>query len=1172
MAEATTGFVHLHTHTQFSMLDSTIRVSDIVARATADGASAIAVTDHNNMFGAVDFFKAAKKDGVKPILGAELNLVAGDRRDPEVRKSCTIVLLCKDEPGYRNLCYLLSRAYMDAPPRSPGPRIDRGLLAERAEGLIALSGSLSGEIPQHVLRGEFEEAKQLCRQYQTLFPDCFYLEIIRNGIKEQERVNSGLIHLSEELGIPLVAAADAHYARQEDAGAHEVLMCIQMGKSLPTLDTRARVTDDLHLAPAAEMLERFADLPEAIANTVVIAEQCNVEMDLGNTYLPDYDVPEGHDTESFMRQISHEGLQRRLTAARALGLEPVEQDYIDRLEVELEIIVEMEFPGYFLIVWDFIEWAKNNDVPVGPGRGSGAGSLVAYSLRITDIDPLRYGLLFERFLNPERVSMPDFDIDFCMNKRDRVIRYVQQKYGEDNVGQIITYGTMKAKAVVRDVGRVYGLTFGEADRAAKLIPDDLGMTLDQAFKVEPRLKEICKEDPRYQRLFEVGRTLEGLNRQPGMHAAGVVIGKKPLWEYVPLYAVHGDDGSLTRITQFAKNEVEEAGLVKFDFLGLKTLTVVDHAVRLVNETRARKGEEPLDISAIPLHAPKVFDLISSGDTTGVFQLESSGFKDLLRKLRPDCLEDIIAAVALYRPGPLQSGMVESFIERKHGRERVAYPHPDLAATLGETYGVMVYQEQVMQAARVLAGFSLGQADIMRRAMGKKKPAEMAKQREIFTQGAAANGVPDAQAGEIFDTIEKFAGYGFNKSHSAAYGLITYQTAWLKAYYPVEFMAALLTCDGDNTDKVVRLIAEARAMGITVLPPSVNDSADDFTVASGAIRFGMGAVKGVGSGAVESVIAARDEGGSFGDLFDFCERVDLKRCNKRVLEALIKCGAFDDFKLPRLGLFGALEKAIERAAALQHDKEVGQFNLFGELEVSTPASNPVMALIDADDEWPDKVRLQFERACLGFYVSGHPLDAFGGEVRRLGCTRISDLPTKRHRESVQLGVVVSEMRERVLKSGNGRMAFVSLEDQSGQAELIVFSKAFALAEEALKSDEPLLVTCTVQHEGEGNEAQIKLRAESVRTLTEVRAERTRLIRLKLAVEQADPRRLKRLQEMLIGQEGGMPVELSLAIAGEGEAIIALGAHHRMQPDEETVGRVERLLGKGSVAVELSSAGR
>jgi DNA polymerase-3 subunit alpha len=1148
------------------MLDATIRIRDLVARAVDDGAPAIALTDHNNMFGAVEFYKAAKAAGIKPILGAEVNLTPRDRRDVEVRRTATLVLLCATNEGYRNLCYLLSRAYMDTPPRAPGPRIDLPLLKERAAGLIALSSGLSGEIPQALLRGQMDEALQLARTYQALFADGFYLELVRGGIKEQEIVNERLAFLSAELSIPLVAAADVHYARREDAAAHEILMCIQMGKSLPSLETKARVTDELYLAPAQEMLARFSDEPEAVASTLRIAEQCDVTLDLSHTYLPTYHVPQGFTSESYLRHVSEEGLVRRLLQAKELDYATDEAVYRERLDVELAIIDQMGFPGYFLIVWDFIAEARKMGVPVGPGRGSGAGSLVAYCLGITNIDPLRYGLLFERFLNPERVSMPDFDIDFCMNKRDQVIHYVTQKYGEDNVGQIITYGSMKAKAVVRDVARVLGLTFGEADRAAKLIPDDLGMTLDKAFKAEPRLADLCAEDPRYARLFEVGRVLEGLNRQPGMHAAGVVIGDKPLWEYVPLYAVHNDDGSITRITQYAKDEVEQAGLVKFDFLGLKTLTVIDHAVRLVNERRARDGAAPLDIDLIKLNDPKVFQLMGGGNTTGVFQLESSGFKELLRKLKPDCLEDVIAAVALYRPGPLQSGMVESFIKRKHGEERVVYPHPWLEDTLRETYGVMVYQEQVMQAARVLAGFSLGQADIMRRAMGKKKAKEMEQQRAIFAQGADANGVPAAQAGEIFDTIEKFAGYGFNKSHSAAYGLISYQTAWLKTHYPVEFMAALLTCDGDNTDKVVRFIAEARTIGITVLPPSVNASDSDFTTSEGAIRFGLGAVKGVGSGAIESIIDQRLGPGPFESLFAFCERVDLRRVNKRVMEALVKCGAFDDFALPRATLFELLDKAIERGQQIQRDRDAGQFDLFGALDAAQP-SKPAMeaALIEVGEEWPDKLRLAHEKACLGFYVSGHPLDGYDGEIRRMRCTPLHEIGGVAHRDTVQVAAVVSAMRERPLKSGNGRMAFVTLEDRSGQAEMLVFSQVYGASEEALKADEPLLVEAVVQHEGDADAKTIRLKAEKVQTLREVRRTATRRVRLLIDGDHMTAPRLDRLHQILaVEASDGFPVEAVVAVAGQGQAIVTLGQDYRMGVSDEAITRLERVLGKGTVS--------
>ncbi len=1168
-------FVHLHTHTEYSMLDSTIRVADLVARAQADGAPAIAMTDHNNMFGAVEFFKAARKADVKPILGAEVDMVDEDRRAAEPRRTTTLVLLCENDEGYRNLCYLLSRAYMDSPPRLPRPRIDLPLLRERATGLVALSSSLAGAIPQALLRGSYDDAAAVARVYQGIFPDAFYLELLRNGIAEQERVNAGLLRLSEELGIPLVAAADAHYAKREDAEAHELLMCIQLGKSLPSLESRARVTDELHLAPAEEMAERFADLPEAVANTLRVAERCNVELDLGHTYLPNYQVPEGHDAKSFLRAQASEGLQRRLAQARAQGLEPDEAVYQERLEYELGIIEQMGFPGYFLIVWDFINYAKEHGIPVGPGRGSGAGSLVAYSLRITDIDPIRYTLLFERFLNPERVSMPDFDVDFCMNKRDRVIAYVTQKYGEDNVGQIITYGKMKAKAVVRDVARVLGLTFGEADRAAKLIPDDLGMTLAKAFEMEPRLGALREEDPRYGKLFDVALTLEGLNRQPGMHAAGVVIGDKPLWEYVPLYAVVGDDGTITRITQFAKSEVEEAGLVKFDFLGLKTLTVIDHAMRIINDGRAAQGEEPLDISTIPLDDPGVFELISSGDTTGVFQLESSGFKELLRKLKPDCLEDIIAAVALYRPGPLQSGMVDSFVRRKHGQEPVTYPHPWLEDTLKETYGVMVYQEQVMQAASVLAGFSLGQADILRRAMGKKKVEAMKQQREVFAKGCAERGVPADQAREIFDTIEKFAGYGFNKSHSAAYGLITYQTAWLKTHYPVEFMAALLTSDGDNTDKVVRFISEARAMGITVLPPSVNESAADFTAVGGAIRFGLGAVKGVGGGAVEAILAAREEEGRFGSLFDFCERVDLRRVNKRVAEALVKCGAFDDFGAARATLFASLDKAFERGAQIQRDKAAGQMSMF-DLLAAPPqagggghdAARRADEALELREEWPDKQRLGYEKESLGFYVSGHPLDRYASELGRLGCTPISELARKEHRAEVQVGAVVSALRERPLKSGDGRMAFVTLEDLTGQVEVLCFSAAYAEAEEIIKGDEPVLLTATVQHEGEGEERSIKLRCNRVSTLRAAREASARWVRVHVRAEgdaaEPSPGMWGRLAEIAEGAgEGALGVEVVVEAPGLGSVRVRLGDGYRVGLDDASVSRVERLFGRDNV---------
>ncbi len=1164
------SFVHLHVHSEYSMLDSTIRVPQVVARAKTDGAPAVALTDHNNMFGAVDFYKAAKKAGVRAIFGAEVNLVPDDRKNADVRRSGTILLLCRTLQGYRNLCFLLSRGYMDTPPRAPGPRIDRPLLEANCEGLIALTSSLSGEIPQAILRGNFDDARELARHYQGVFgKDGFYLEILRNGIKEQERVNEGLMRLSEELEIPVVAAADSHYNKVDDAGAHEILMCIQLGKSLPTLDTKARVTDDLYLASADEMKARFADLPEAIENTLKIAELCRVDIPLGKTFLPTYKVPEGFDAASYMAHVAREGLDKRLAKMRSLGETPDESVYRPRLELEIDCIAKMEFPGYFLIVWDFIRYAKTHDIPVGPGRGSGAGSLVAYALDITDIDPIRYTLLFERFLNPERVSMPDFDIDFCQNKRDQVIQYVTRKYGEDNVGQIITYGTMKAKAVVRDVARVLGLSFAEADRAAKLVPDELGITLEQAFEKEKRLHELVAEDPRYARLFEIAKTLEGMNRQPGMHAAGIVIGDKPLWEYVPLYAVHDEHGRVIRITQFAKNEVEEAGLVKFDFLGLTTLTIVDHALRLANTKLKKEGKPPLDITAIPLNDPKVFQLISGGHTTGVFQLESSGFKELLRKLKPDCIEDVIAAVALYRPGPLQSGMVDSFIKRKHGQEPVVYPHPKLDVVLKETYGVIVYQEQVMQSASVLAGFSLGQADLLRRAMGKKKAEEMAKQRDVFAKGCAERGVDEKQATEIFDNIEKFAGYGFNKSHSAAYGIITYQTAWLKAHFPVEFMAALLTAGGDSTDKIVRLIAECRTMGLTVLPPSVNHSDLDFTTGEGAIRFGLRAVKGVGEGAVESILAARNDattGGRFKDLYDFCERVDLKRVNKRVMEALVKCGAFDEFGQTRRGLWEELDRAIERGQTSQRDKQAGQFSLFGAL-LATPKKVEV-PVFEFKEEWPDKERLSFEKECLGFYVSGHPLERYAADLKRMGLKTIVELDEIEGfamRDEVTVAGVIGEVRERITKSGNGRMAFIQLEDLTGRIEVMVFTKAFAAFEPHLAGDEPLIVVGRLVREGEDEETtQLKLRAETCRLLRDVRAERTSRAKIRLPSENVTPAHLKHLADMLGSNSGGVEVDLVVAIKGKGEATVRLPNQWRLPMDDEVLARIERLVGKGTVA--------
>ena len=1194
-------FVHLHVHTQYSLLDGAIKIPDLMKRVSEMGMTAVAMTDHGNMYGAVDFQKAAQKHDLKSIIGCEMYVTkepydAEEKADP---KSYHLTMIATNHQGYKNLVYLNSMAWLHGVfPRSGTPRIDFDLLSEHHEGIVVLSGDLGSEINQAILRGDEDEAYEIATRYRDLLgPDHYYLEVMRNAFPEQERCNEILFEMSEELGIPLVATNDCHYVKRGDARAHAVLMSIQLSKTVDLDRLMEHEVDQLYVRSPKEMYDLFSDHPEACKNTVKIADMCDLEIPLGDIYLPKFDVPEDFEVpagfripeilqekidagevsfseqdrriHAYFEHVAKEGLKARFQEFDVKGLDYDVAEYEERLAMEIGIIQQMDFPGYFLIVWDFINWAKEQGVPVGPGRGSGAGSLVAYSMEITNLDPMPYDLLFERFLNPERVSMPDFDIDFCMNRRGEVIDYVTQKYGADNVGQIITYGQLKAKAVVRDVGRALGLTYGETDRIAKLIPDILGITLQEALDQEPRLTQARREDERVDALFDIALSLENLNRQAGMHAAGVVISEEPLWEYVPLCRGANDE----IVTQFAKNEVEEAGLVKFDFLGLKTLTVIETALKIINDQREARGEDLFDIEKIPMSDSDVYKMISAGDTTGVFQLESSGFQELLKKLKPDCFEDIVAAVALYRPGPLGSGMVDDFIDRKHGRKKVEYPHPWLEDVLKPTYGVMVYQEQVMKTAQVMAGFTLGGADILRRAMGKKLASKMEQQKQIFINGAGELDVPEKKATEIFDLMAYFSGYGFNKSHSAAYALITYQTGYLKTHYEVEFMAALMTNDRDNTDKVVRFINEAKEMGIEVLPPDVNVSQLDFSVTDGKIRFGLAAIKGVGAGVIESILEARQDG-PFKSLYDFCTRVDFKSINKRTIEALVKSGAFDDIGpmaesnyigdrcAARASLVAAIPTAVERGQKIQHDKEVGQSSLFGMLAPQT--RDEVLEETYPDVEpWSDRELLQHERQLIGFYVTGHPLDRFTDEISLYGTTATRDITYCRglqYRENVTIAGVISEYRERPLKSGNGRMAFLTLEDKEGQCEVLVFSRAFADGEEALKSNEPILIKGQYTEDGDGDARVGKVRADEIIRLSEARRRYVRKVTVNLHVDEVTNGELDKVKRALVDHPGSCRTHLILETEheyGRGRAEMALPEDFWVEPTDELLSSLERI---------------
>ncbi|MDR0965164.1 MAG: DNA polymerase III subunit alpha [Myxococcales bacterium] len=1220
-------FTHLHLHTLYSLLDGAIRIKDLVKTVGELGMDSVAITDHGNMFGAIDFYKQAKAAGIKPIIGTEA-YTAPDRTNRTERVGHHLVLLAKDAEGYANLRYLSSQAYIDG--FYYHPRIDKPLLAKHAKGLVCCSACLGGEVPQHILNGKLDAAKATIEEFKTIFgPDNYFLEIQPNGLKEQVRVNDTLKQLSRDTGVPLVATNDCHYVKKEHARAQEILMCISSNKTLKDENRIHHESAEYFIKSPAQMAAYFADVPEAIENTVRIAQMCNLDLALGNPRPPSYKPcreidGEGSEAEIFVRK-SRAGLEKRFEELRRRGDTFDPDRYRERLEREIEVIERMGFAGYFLIVQDFINWAKNNGCPVGPGRGSGAGSIVAWSLRITDLDPMPYDLLFERFLNPERVSMPDFDVDFCQTNRFKVIDYVTGRYGRQNVGQIITYGSLKAKSVIKDVCRVMSLPPAEANRIAKLIPDMLGLSLKDAIfgnvddpKVpkdkqvpgEPELRKMIDdptplgvsmvapgqsvaEEITTKDLLEISMALEGLHRQTGMHAAGIVIGDKPLFDYVPIYKSNkGDD---TWITQYAKEEVEDAGLVKFDFLGLKNLTIIQSALDLVNKQRPKDAQ--LKAEDLPLNDEAAFELMSQGDTGGIFQMESQGFTEMMKALRPTCFEDIIAAGALYRPGPLKQKlpgsditMVQLYIERKHGRMPVTYSHPKLEPILEDTYGVIVYQEQVMLISRVLAGYSLGRADLLRRAMGKKKKEVMQKERAGFMEGALANGVDEKVADEIFSMMEKFAEYGFNKSHAAAYAMVTMQTAWLKAHHRVEFMAALLSSERDLTDKVVTHISEARSAGVEVLPPCINESDLDFSVFQGKIRFGLGGIKGVGEAAIEAILEARqtrDKGGPFKGLFDFCDRVDLKRVNKKVIEWLVKTGAFDFTKIERQRLFLSIDRAVERGQSAQRDRASGQKSLFGMLAPKAGKGGAAAAMGGEDyvsgSEWPEKERLQFEKEGIGFYISGHPLDQYRRELSRLAmpCANVAKVQDPKKKLTVA-GIVVG-LREKITQSGK-KMAWGTLEDLTGAVDLVFFPSkegggsvqvdgkwqkggpkpGFSDWEALLKGDEPLLIVGSIQANNRDEEnPKTELIVVSVQSLAEVRSSRARELAIELSSDEIEPDKLVSLRALLEKKPGKLGVALHVSVPLQGQVLLKLPDALRVAADDALIADINELFG-GKVA--------
>ncbi len=1201
-------FVHLRLHTEFSLNDSTIRIKNLVGKVAEMGMPACGITDFCNFYGLIKFYKACQGSGIKPIGGADFFLMSPD----DDGQHSVITLLAMTVQGYKNVTELISLGYQKGQ-RHGVPHLQREWISQYAEGVIVLSGGKYGDVGQQLVGGKPEQAAELLKSWMQDFPDRFYLELQRTGRANDEEYVHAAVALAGQYQCPVVATNDVRFIASSEFDIHEARVCISESRTLDDPRRERRYSDQQYLRTPEEMVELFSDIPEALQNSVEIAKRCNLDIELGTYYLPDYPIPDDFEndpffkdhtpyaqlealaaeamsekwtgreaepeykvmlqTNVFFQKISMEGLDERLDFlfdTSAPEFPEIRKEYDERLQFELQIIMQMGFPGYFLIVMDFIQWAKDHDIPVGPGRGSGAGSLVAYVQKITDLDPLKYDLLFERFLNPERVSMPDFDVDFCMDKREDVIDYVADNYGRDAVSQIITFGTMAAKAVVRDVARVQGKSYGLADKLSKMIPPDPGMKLKVAFEQEEILREFLAGDEQGQEIWDAALQLEGLTRNVGKHAGGVVIAPTRLVDFAPLYC---DETGSGLVTQYDKNDVEEAGLVKFDFLGLRTLTIIDWAKKMIDRKRAKTGEEPLVIEAIPLDDPKTFRLLKAAETTAVFQLESRGMKDLIKRLQPDNLEDMIALVALFRPGPLDSGMVDDFVNRKHGRAEVAYPdakyqHVKLEPILKPTYGVIVYQEQVMQIAQELAGYSLGGADMLRRAMGKKKPEEMAKQRSSFEEGAASQGVDPDLAMKIFDLVEKFAGYGFNKSHSAAYAVVSYQTAWLKAHYPAHFMAATMSSDMDKTDKVVTFIEECRNMGMTLLPPDVNSGEFYFNVDDeDNIIYGLGAIKGLGEGPIENIMQAREEGGPFKDLFDFCDRIDSRKVNKRALEAMIRSGALDsispkvDLDYDRAVLFAAMPEAVKAAEQNAANANAGMTDLFGELVPSADEAgeaSDVYAEYRKVRNWSIKERLNGEKDTLGLYLTGHPIEEYKNELKHLVSSRIADL---KHEKSTQhvAGLVVGL---RVMKNKRGEtMAFVQLDDRSGRIEVAFFADAYNECREKLVKDGMLIINGQVSYDDYSG--GLKMRADSVRSLNDARQEMARGLRVDVRSEKLPNDFARHLADILEPyRQGNCPVTIHYQrsdAAGE----VALGSEWKVKPEDELLMELRDVYGADKV---------
>lgn len=1111
--------------------------------------SALAITDHGNMFGAIEFYELCKDAGIKPIIGCEAYIAPGSRFEKSSHgiqdSSYHLVLLAKDIEGYKNLMKLVSLGYLEG--FYYKPRIDKELLAENSKGLICLSACLKSEVSHLILSNQVEQAYKAADEFNNIFgKDNFYLEIMDHNLKEQKIVNKHLLKMAKDLSIGLVATNDFHYLQKTHAFAHEVLMGIGTQKTISDPERMRFGTEEFYFKNSDEMIKLFKDIPEAIANTLKIADMCNMELDLSKYHLPHFNVPNGKTHERYLKELVEDGLKKRY--------HEITEEIRERVSHELKIIQDSGFISYFLITWDFIRYAKENNIAVGPGRGSAAGSVVSYALGITDIDPLPYGLLFERFLNPERVTMPDIDIDFCYERRDEVIQYVRQKYGEDNVAQIITFGKMQAKAVIRDVARVMDFTYADADHIAKLIPNELNIKLADAIEQEPELMTMYKSDEKITQLIDTALILEGVTRHASTHAAGVVISEDGLFNYVPLFKQ--GDGQV--ITAYAMTSLEKIGLLKMDFLGLRTLTVIQETVKIVKRTQGID----IDMNNIPLDDKKPYDMLSEGDSIGVFQVESRGMRDILRKLKPSVFEDIIALLALYRPGPIGSGMVDDFIDRRHGRLKVKYDHQLLEDILKSTYGIILYQEQVMQIVSRLAGFSLSHADLLRRAIGKKKAGILQQQREAFVSGCLNNNIEQKIADKIFNLIEYFSNYGFNKSHSTAYALISYRTAYLKARYPVEFMAALLTSERENTDKVALYIDESAHMGINILPPDINESFAHFTVIKGAIRFGLAAVKNVGSGAIESIVEARKKRGLFKDIYDFCEHVDLRLVNRKVIESLIKCGAMDCFNLRRSQLTAMLDHALDVAGVLQRDRLSGQYSLFDNFEADDQFKNHFQQIPDVD-EWPQPQLLAFEKALLGFYISSHPLAQYENTLKLYVSADTEKLGSLKDGDMVTIGGIISKIRFTFTKKTSEKMAILRLEDLKGNTEVIVFPRSFKNSEAHIHEDEIVLIKGRVNL----REEVPKIFAEEILSIDEAMVKYAQAFILVLNREDINTETLNKIVAVLFKYRGEVRVQLLFKMSGGKVVQMEAGRDMCVTPSDELVKELKGLIGTGSVKIKV-----